>query len=898
MSTPSRWGQRLLTRTLPKGPVGDAIKGDLLQEFAERIRRQPAMFARLWFNLQVVSVCMWSLLDRWRGHRWGHPVSGRRGGILAAAWAEVIPTTRALVRRPQGSLLIVATLAAGFAATTTVLTVADSVLVRPLPYPNPDSLVMVGMVSPGREWRDDAPHLQQLDGVAVATLVEWRKRLQSVTSLEAFEPLSTLLPDTGAGPELVRTLSVTEGGLDLLGLTVAAGRGFVPEDFTHGAPRVLLISDAAWRTRYGGQLSAIGRVQAGATIVGVLSGSVPQPEVLGSTRFEFWSPLALDNPRYQNRARRTAYVFGRLRAGATLAAARAELAGVQRAISAEHAEYRFPDGTLHGAGVNGLQQQTVGSAARPIGVYLGATLLLLLIATVNAANLFLLRSADRRGDAQLRMALGAGRGRIVARTVIEGLVLSSVAAVAGFGAAHLAVAMLVDLGITSIPRLSEVAVSGRAALAAATMAALTGVFATVIPGVQLARSAGAIGGERAFATVAPGGRRRRQILVAAQVAIAVVLAVGANLLLRTYTNVADADLGFDDHQLTAMTLPLKGPNMSLSESEAWRLGVEAVRAIPGVSAAAAASDPPFADPSWAPWVSLPGDPVTERRPGVVAFVATPGFFDAVGSALVAGRDFAPSDSAVSERVAIVNQQFVEENFAAGDPIGALILLRNDGAGTPDHTPLRIVGVAPDIVQQRLEDRVRPAMYVPYTQEPWPYGMTVLVRSSRTGEAFERELRLAARRVNPSLPVTALYSVSQRREGSLAEPRLRLLLFGSFAAVSLLLSVVGVFGSLSHEWARRRRELGVRMALGADQSALSRLVLKQAGWIVASGLVPGVAVSLMLSRGLQGFLFRVEPTDLTVMAGAVSSVALAALLAGWLPARSVARTDVASSLRRP
>jgi predicted permease len=812
--------------------------------------------------------------------------------------AEVRPTLRGLWRRRLQTGLVVLTLTAGIAATATMYTVAEGVLFSPLPYPHADRLVSIGMVSPNRVWRDDAPGLQSLQGVAVATLADWRERVPTLERIEAVELLSQLLPDRGAGPELVSSAAVTSGWLDVFDADVVMGRTFVPADFVFGAPRVMLLSHSSWVSRYGSDPDVIGRVETGLTIVGVLSAEFQPPAALVVRPVEFWLPLSPENPRYDNRGRRTASVVGVLRPGTDLPEVRAELAAAQVALAGMYPDaYMFPEGTHHSAGANDLHAETVGGAAAPVTVYFGAAVLLLLIAGVNSANLFLLRGLERESETMVRLALGADRRRVIGGVLLESVMLSTAGGVLGGLLAWVGVTVFLQLGITSIPRLSAVTLSPWVLVVAMGVSLVTGLLAALVPAWRTVRRAGVVGMRTASATVTTGGTRLRSALVAVQLAIAVVLGVGATLLIASFLNFSRADLGFNPEGLTAVTVPLKMPGPQRPSGELWNLALEEAGRVAGVQVVAAASDAPFRNHSWAPWLSLPTDPADHRRTGIAAFVVTPTYFNAIGAALRAGRAFSPTDSSDSEPVAIVNEAFIAEHLADRGPLGARLVMRTENEGAINGTmTMRIVGIAPNIVQGRVEEPIRPSVYLPHTQHARDFSLSLLIRSTREGEAFNRELRQAVARFNPVVPVTSLYPATRDVARTMAEPTFRAVLFGSFAGVALLLAVIGVFGALSHDIGRRTRELGLRMALGADRGTIVRLVLRQGGLITVTGLALGFVAAALAARALGAFLFGIEPLNVTAFGVAIGAVALVAACATWAPARQASRVDLVSSLR--
>ncbi len=816
---------------------------------------------------------------------------------LTGMGAELRQTIRSLTRRPARTALVVVTLAAGIAATTTIYSVVDAVIVRPLPYARSEHLVTMGMLFPDREWRADAPGLQRLAGTSVATMVDWRERTHSFKTIEAVEQRSGLMSDTGNGPELVPMATVTPGFLDLIGARMELGRSLQGADFEEGASAVALLAHHTWVQRYGADPNIVGRVEAGMSIVGVLAAGLVEPEAIFASSPEFWTPLSTKGKRYADRGRRSVSVIGLLAEGVTLEAARADLASTQAVLADTiPAGNVFPDGNRFGAGANLLHAQTIGAAARPLSIFFGGAAILLLIATMNSANLLLLRSLEREGEATLRRALGATRSRLVAGLLLEGLILAAAGGAVGVLLANFGVAAFLQVGPASIPRLAEVSLNPRVLAISAVVSLCTGLLAALLPALRLASRQNLGTGLRAISSpsVTSSGHRLRTSLVIVQLAAAMVLGIGASLLMNALLHVSASNLGFLPDNLMAMTVPMKRPGAeSVPASVSWDRALAEVSQVAGVENVAAGSDAPFMEPSWAPWVWMPGDLPDTRREGVMGFVVTPGFFDTIGTPLQLGRDFGPADSIDSEPVVIVNEAFVSANLGSRDPIGAEARANADDGQTRSF---RVVGVVANVVQRRAEDAVPPSLYRPHGQEPWPYGINVLVRSTRTGPAYNDELRQAVSRFSPAVPITAMYPLSSRMDSTLAEPTFRAAMFASFAAVSALLAIIGLYGSLSHAVGRRTRELGLRMALGADRRSVFSLVLKQGAMVAAAGLAVGLAGAALLARSLQSFLYGTSPLDPMTFVAAAVTLGGIALLAALSPARRAARVDLTTSLR--
>ncbi len=817
-----------------------------------------------------------------------------RRPVLAGLFLEAREALRGLLRRPASTAVVVATLAVGMAATTTIWTIVDAVVLRPLPYADADRLVNVGVMFPGADRREDAPHLQRLAGTAVLDVVDWRARTRSFDALVPIELTSLLLPDGPYGPELANAARVGGGFFSALQAAPTLGRLFVEADFEGTGPEAMVLSHATWQSRYGGDPGVVGRTVGQMTVVGVLSPEFLAPEAIIFRRTDYWTPLRLDSGRYVDRGRRTAMVLGRLAPAVSVDDARAELAAVQAGLNDEYPEgHVYPDGREMSAGLNPLQAETVGSAARPLMIFLAAAGLLLGIACLNAMNLLLLGGIDRQGELALRRALGAGPARLLRAVLFESLWLALAAGAVGSGLAYGGVEAFLWFGGSNLPRLADVVVNGRVLAAVGLLSVGAGLAVGLVPAWRAARSASlspAMQGSSARG-VAAGGATFRSGLVALQLALATILAVGAGLLFSSFLKVTTRDVGFEPDRLTVFQVPSKG----LPGPDSWRPWADVmdrVSELAGIDHVAVASDAPHRNPSWAPGIRLPGEAPEATRTGNFGFVVTPSYLDAVGGRLVEGRWLTDADGPDSVPVVVVNETFARRYLTDREPIGAQIV---SGVGD-EARPWTVVGVVADIVQRRVEDETSPSLYRSYRQEPWVFTPTILVRSARLDDGLGGELRAAATRVFPGLPVIGLQPMREVVSAAQVEPRFRALLFGAFAVVSLLLAAVGLYGSLAHTVGRRARELGIRLALGAAPGQVVGLVVRQGAIACAAGLAMGLAGAMLVGRFVEGFLFEMVPIDPTTYVAAGLTLVVTSIAAVWPPARRAARTDVTRSLR--
>lgn len=809
---------------------------------------------------------------------------------------------RGLVRRPGFTVTVAATLGLGVGATTAVYSVVDGVIIRPLPYANPAGLVTVGSVTTTPTSVATDGDVQVLGPMSMPNFVEVRKRARSFDGLAALEPIDYPLTDQGMGPEMVAAARITDGLFGLLGVMPALGRAFLPDEYSIGAERAVMLGYGAWQRMYGGDPAVVGRSldRAGVptTIVGVLPEDFVAPEAYfrADEVPELWFPLPGDHNRYQRRTGGNLLVLGRLREGATVRTARLELGSLAVDLAREYpTESARADGSEQGIGANSLHAATVGTTERTLLFFFGASGLLLGLSALNAAMLFLARTQERRNEIGTRAALGAGRGRIVSLLVAETTVLSLIGGAIGVGIAHQAIGAFRLYAPATIPRLSSVGVDARLLAVAAALTLLAGILAGLLPALRFTRRgewARLQGVSRSSGSEAGSFPR---FLVGGQTAAAVLSLVCAALLFSSFMRVRSVDPGFEASGILAMRLDIEGfarssPDQFTSVWAAWDLALEQLAAVPGVEDVAGTSDVPYSSPTWSPRIALPGDAAQSWREGVAGYAVTANYLATMGTRVVGGRGFDAGDGPTSERVALVNESFVRNHLDGAEPLG---LILRDGEG-PDPIPIRIVGIVEDVVQARPEDGIGPAIYRPYSQvarQPF-----AVVRSSRPLESIVPELRVAVARFNPIVPPREIATMVNRMSVTRAMPRFQALLMAAFAAVSILIAAAGLYSSLAHAVGRRRHELAVRMALGADRSTVHRMVLRQGMTVSTVGLAIGLVLALVVTRSLAGALYNLEPHDpvtLAAVAGAFLLVSLAACLG---PALRATRMEPASLLR--
>ncbi|MGE0158494.1 MAG: ADOP family duplicated permease [Gemmatimonadales bacterium] len=849
------------------------------------------------------------------------------GGGMVEALADLRTGARNLVRRPGLAVAAALTIALGIGATTTVYSVVDGVVLRPLPYENPSTLVAVGAIAPGAA-ADPATGLQDLTIMSSVDLEGLRERARSYEALGALSAYRLLESDENGVEEYVPAARVSAEIFSMLGVAPTLGRTFSPDEFeftgTFASPPVVMISHGYWQRRYGGDPSALGRTlesqtaAAGAgegsagggvaagprpTIVGILPEDFEPPETFfrDGELPEVYAPLVLPSNAGQSPERRAVLNgisgLGRLRAGTSVEQARAEAAVIsQELATSDPMMARLPGGRNRTLGVNDLHADTVGTAGRTLWAFLASAGLLLLLTMMNAATLLLARALDRRQELGVRVALGAGRGRVMRLLVGEAGLLALAGGATGVLLAYLGVATFLRFAPPTIPRLGAVAVDGRVLLVAVAATIATGITAGLVPAFGFLRRNAWAGLQTGSRAVSDPASRVRSVLVGAQLALAMVLLCGAGLLFSSFMRIRAADPGFEPEGLVVMSPAPVGPiqisRASIAEFyRRWDPVLSAQAAVPGVRSVAGASAMPFQAPTWAPRILLPGDGPEVAREGIAGYAITHGYLETMGIEVRAGRGFGPEDGPDAEDVALVNEAFVRTQLGGGNAVGMIVTRDPEGLGVaPEAIPMRIVGVVEDVVQARAEDGPRPAVYIPYSQAapqqllPW----WSVVRTDRAAEDVIPELRasmsgLQIRSENVS-------TMGDRIAGTEITPRFQAMLIGSFAFVALLLAAVGLHGSLAHTVRRRQRELGVRMALGADRASVLRMVMRQGMRLSAVGLVLGLVGTLALTRVLASFLFDMQPWDPPTLLAVAAVLLLVCAAACLAPARRATAVD--------
>ncbi len=815
---------------------------------------------------------------------------------LAALRQDVVRAGRLLLRAPGFTLVAVLTLALGIGANSAIFSVVNAVALKPLAYPQPDRLMFVTSQFPtlgfDKFW------------VSPPEYFDYQRNTKAFATLGAYATGAVNL-GSGTAPERVSAVAMTANMFDVLGVRPVVGRAFTAGEDMPNAEPVVVLAHELWQRSFGGDPGIVGRtvdVQGRPTrVVGVM----PPGFDLHDAHAQAWQPLGLD-PAAQNRGSHFLYLVGRLAQGATPASADAELAGFlgrwrELAGGAQH----VPNDSTHRVQLAPLRDEVIGNVRTALWVLQGAVGLVLLIACANMANLLLARAESRQKEFAIRSALGAGRLHILRQFLVEGVVLAVLGAAAGLALAHWGLKALLAANPDSIPRAAEIGLDPAVLAFTAVVALLTGALFGLAPLLHVRDRAVATSiREGSTRTTAGLARNRvRQALVVGEVALAVMLVVGAGLLLRSFWNLTSVNAGFDRTNLVTYGVVLPQATYPDPVRRAQFVGELTSRlgALPGVRDVAAMTGLPPSRQVNANDTGFEGVPTgPDAPPQNVDYyqTTTAGYFEAMRIPIRQGRGFQPTDVG-GPPVAVVNEALAKRFYPDGSPIGRRI---KPGYGPPDSIPwFTIVGVAADVKQGGLDEQPGTELYLLYDQLPQyvqfaPGQLNVVLRSPLPLASLAPHIRRTMTAMDPSLPIVQLRTMDAVVEASIARQHFQSQLLGIFAVVALLLAAVGTYGILAYMVNERRREIGIRMALGAGRGTVLGLVLRQGFLVAAVGIALGLAGAFALSRLAASLLFGVSPADPLTFAAVAGVIALVALVACAVPARRATRVDPLVAMR--
>ncbi len=884
---PPRLARWLLQAAL-RGIAREALTGDLEEEF--RLHILPASgrrAARRWYWGQALR----TIGARWTRPRTKHwtPPQAKGANTMHGFWQDVRYGARMLAKNPAFTALTALILALGIGANAAIFSVVEAVLLRPLAFKEPERIVTL--------WHNNRKDKIEREDATPANFVDWRAQNSVFEEMSAINPWSMDFTG-GSEPETIRSANVTRGFFEVLGVQAARGRTFLPEEYEPGKNRVVVLTHGLWQRKFGGDPGVIGQVisldNQPTTIVGIL----PQDFLLRFSRSdrarkpEMYAPQPVAGEDWESRVATYLEVVARLKPGITVEQAQSEMAVIARRL-----EQQYPrENSQVGITVVPLHEQTVGGVQAGLLILLGGVGLVLLMACANVANLLLARGHHRLRELAVRAALGAARGRLIGQLVTEGFLLSLLGLVGGLLLAWALLPAIVALSPADTPRIQDVGLNLPVLAFAMLLAAFTGIAFGVLPSLQLTRgnlqlflkegARGALGGT--------GAGRLRTALVVSEVALAMVLLVGAGLLMRSFFTLLGVERGFTHHAVALEVYVWDRYTTPEKRAQYFRDVADKLRTLPGVTAAGAVSSAPFLTSNHAPSIAAqvegrPPLPV-EQAPTVYSILATPDYFRAMAIPLISGRGFTDADDAKAPRIAIINTTMARQLWGQEDPLG-----RKFNVTFRQGTfAFEVVGIVGD-VRHRLDHPPRPEFYRPHAQSPIG-SMTIVVGTQSDAAPMLAAIKQRVWEVNPTQPFYNETTVQQLVSGSLASRRFQLVLLAGFSTLALVLAAVGIYGVISFLTAQRTHEIGVRMALGAQRGDILRMVFHHGLQLAGAGVALGILAALAATRLLSTVLFGVNAADpLTYLA--ISATLLAAgLLACWLPARRATRVDPLTALR--
>jgi len=791
---------------------------------------------------------------------------------------------RSLWKRPGFTAIAVITLALGIGANTAIFSVVNAVLLKPLPFNEPERLVWV--------W-DTQPQLATTP-TSLPDFLGWKQQNQSFDHLAAFQSGKMFL-DAGDGITTDTQLGlVTPELFSVFHVNPILGRTFTSEETLPGRFRVAVLSHSIWQSRFGSDPNVSGRTiqlnGAAYTIIGVMQPGFSYPD-----RAELWRPLPID-PARLDPGPHYLKVIGRLKPGVALAQAQADMSTIAARLSQQNREKNAG----HGVKLERLANVVIGDIGLALYVLLGAVGFVLLIACANLANLMLARVGAQQKEIAVRTALGASRLRIVRQLLIESIILAIGGGVIGLLLAIWAVSWVVSLSADTIPRVQEISVDPRVAGFTLLVSVITGVLFGLAPALQVSRPDLTDALKESGRTTAGLRKNRlRSALVISEVALSLVLLVGAGLMIRSFAKLNQVDPGFKPAQVLTMGVALLRARYPADEQVAQTYSqiLERTTAVPGVVSAGAISDLPLTGSNTSDSFTIEGRPpiAKEAEPSTEYHVVTPRYFESMGIPLLSGRDVAHTDTRQSPNVVVINEVFARRHFAGENPLGHRLRLQGQ-----ERDPLLIIGVVGNVRQLGLDEQLTPEVYVPLLQDPlsttYQRSMTIVARTKSDPGAIAGPLRAAVASVDKSLPVYALKAMTEHLHESLARRRFNLILLTVFSGVALALAAVGIYGVISYGVTQRTHEMGIRMALGAKPRDVVQLVVRQAMVLALGGVGIGLLAAWALTRLMKSLLFNVGATDPLTFVAIAALMSLIALLACLIPARRATKVDPLVALR--
>jgi putative ABC transport system permease protein len=790
---------------------------------------------------------------------------------------------RAMRRTPGFTAVAVIALALGIGANTAVFSVVNAVLLRPLGYREPDRLVTI--------LHDGT------DPVSVANYIDWRDQSRSFEAMGAADYWGPNLTGTDS-PEHLLGLKVTQNLLPMLGVDPMLGRLFAEGEDQVGSEYEVILGYALWQRRFNGDRHVLGKPITldgkAYTVIGVMPPTFHFAP-FWATHAELWVPNAFGS-RIHNRGGNSLRIFARLKPGVTLPQARAEVAGLTARL-----ERQYP-GTNRDVAVTPLKENVVGKVQTPLLVLLGAVGFVLLIACANVAHMLLARASARHKEIAVRSALGAGRARMVRQFLTETLLLAGAGGALGLLIAVWGTHALTALSPAGLPRVESVGIDARAALFLLAVTFATGLAFGLAPALRASSVNLATALKEGSRGTSDGSRSRlRSALVASEFALALMLLIGAGLMIRSFFALRSADPGFNPHHVLSMVVSVAGSKEADPGRREifYRQVLDRVRGLPGVEAAGGINHLPLAGDLWGWSFTIEGRP--KPRPGEsptgVYRIIMPGYLETMRLPLMRGRDISANDDTAAPGVVLINERAASRYWPGEDPIGKRITF-------DDHTWLAVIGIVKNAKEGDWTSPIFPEVYLAALQnhefltDPAAHFsyLTLVVRAAGDPAALVPAVKQAVWSFDRNLPISEVVTMDGVVADATAEPRFEMLLLGIFAGVALVLAAVGIYGVMSYAVTRRTQEIGIRLSLGASQADVLRMVVRQGMTLALAGAAAGIAGALVLSRLMAGMLYGVRPADPLTYSGVAALLGLVALIATYVPARRATRVDPMTALR--
>ena len=797
---------------------------------------------------------------------------------------------RSLVRYPTFTVIGVITLALGIGANTAIFTVVNAVLLRPLPYPNSAQLMMVGLSTPSAK----------MFNTSKSRFIFWRQQSRSFDGLTTFRSFSARLANQGSEPDTVSGLRVSEDFFQVFATYPTIGRPFSNEENVIGGPKVAIISDSLWKKYFGGTPDVLDKSISLSDIDYKIIGVMPEGFWFETTA-DVLTPLQIGTTREIMSAGLNYPVVGRLKSDVSHAQAMAEMKLISNQFSTSH-----PTEAMKAEGINIINYRDfmVGEIRLPLLVLLGAVAFILLIACANVANLQLTRAVARGKEMAIRAAMGASRWRVVRQLITEGALLSAIGGATGL--------LLAQWGVTTfrafiptglIPRANQISFSPEVLFFTISASAFAAILFGLAPAVQATRADLTTGLKEASSTGTTSKRRGmfRSALVVGQTTLAAVLLIGAALLIRTFMNLRNVDPGFDSSSVLTFQIVPQGPQYATTAqvTEFNRQAMERIKNLAGVEAVATTSKLPLDR-----WLNLPLE--FDGKPDEIVSaewrMISTGYFDTMKMHVVRGRNISDADSGTSAGVVVVNEAFARRYFKDQEPLGQrMIVAKSMGKELARPTPLEVIGVVSDTKQTSLIDVAPPTIYVPTAQVPDPLmanfrGFYFVIRTTADPMSYAAAVRREMLALDSKQPIRNMRTMDEVIATSISAQRFQMMLLTLFGGIGLALSSIGIYGVMAYIVSQRTREIGIRMALGAELKDVLRMVLTYGMKLTVIGLALGLGTAFALARVLKTLLFGVTPTDLTTFLFVSVVLLVVGLLACFIPARRATKVDPLVALR--